>query len=220
MRKRKSMQNMTTAEFMEFSENFAQKAQNYAGELGIPSLAVDKLQIAIEQLRGYLDDIAKGDRSPEKYTIKDLQRKDTEKQISKITRMYITDNEKTTDAILRAFGLPIPDKTKTPVHVPETHPILICKNNGYLELHVYFYDETDPNHRGKPVNVDGLQLFINKSGTPEKTEDYRVVANCTKSPHLLTFEAEERGNIYHLKGRWFHNDEVGIWSQPISFVVG
>jgi hypothetical protein len=129
-------------------------------------------------------------------------------------------NPNLTDAQRAALGLTVPDPEPTPVGPPATRPVIQVSMSGRLQHTVGFMEEGIPARRAKPAGVRGAQVWCKVGEPPVDPDDFRFLAEDTRTPYVATFEAAESGKMAYYQLRWVNpRGEVGPWSEVVSAMI-
>jgi hypothetical protein len=108
----------------------------------------------------------------------------------------VTDEDRT------AMGVPNRDTTRTPVGVPKTKPVFNIEIKGIRSVTIPFRDEGTESH-AIPTGFGGAVVSWDPSDTPIKDPKKLTRSElATRSPHVLTFEEEDRGKIVYVSLQW------------------
>jgi hypothetical protein len=142
---------------------------------------------------------------------------------------FIQLNPSVSEADRVAIGVP-PAAEKRRVPAPTTTPMLgilgIVPGGHEIEV----ADSAQPDRRGKPVDVRGLELIVAYSPHVGGTTDGLTREQIIKSgkPHgvvtrgrAAVIHAEDRvGSVANYLGRWVNRrGEAGPWSQPVRMML-
>ncbi len=131
-------------------------------------------------------------------------------------------NPQTTDEERREMRIPIHKTTRTRVSVPTTAPICQINTGTRLRHILEFRDSATPNDRVKPEGVRGCQIFLFVGeAAPASENDYRFLAEDSKTPYEHDFEMSEVGKTAFYLLRWINTrNETGPWSSIVSATIG
>ncbi|HEY8668965.1 MAG TPA: hypothetical protein VIL86_20115 [Tepidisphaeraceae bacterium] len=120
-----------------------------------------------------------------------------------------------------AIGVKPPNRTRTPIQVPETSPLLniVAATPGVQELR--YHDASAPTRAAKPRGAAQLQLFCAVGAAPlahPRAADFRGAF--TRNPVTVKFGAGDAGKVATYFARWSTaRGATGPWSLPVSMHI-
>jgi hypothetical protein len=146
-------------------------------------------------------------KNPNRGRVDILNKNNSRDNLKKATRVYckayLLYNPSVTDEDRQRMGLPVYTKSRSPVPVPKSVPVLTVHIKNPRELLVYYHD-SETGKRGKPVNVHGVEILVailDHFPTDIEKEFNQSVFD-TSPPCALRFAEYERGKRVYLCGRW------------------
>ncbi|MDR1561476.1 MAG: hypothetical protein LBS54_00105 [Dysgonamonadaceae bacterium] len=143
-----------------------------------------------------------------------------------VVNRYLKYNPDVTDADKRKLGITIPDDTKTPVEVPKTHPVFVLKLYDFMRISIQFHDQIltesdDKTPKARPYGVNGAVVkFATLEQPPKDHTGLGQSDLATRSPHILSFDAEDRGKTAYIAMAWQNEKgEKGPWTLVQSIIV-
>jgi hypothetical protein len=130
-------------------------------------------------------------------------------------------NRGVSNELKAALAITIGDRTKTRIATPATCPLVAVIGATPGRHTVRFADSANPERRGKPFGVVGLQLFVALGSTPAgDVREARFAALVTRDPFEMSFGHEDNARTATYFARWqTRRGIVGPWSAPVSFTV-
>lgn len=124
------------------------------------------------------------------------------------------------DADYTGLSLPIPDRTRSPVPVPATRPVFTLKPGDTRQVVINFKDEASES-KAKPYGYNGAVVsYALLPAAPSGQTALTRSDLATKTPHILTFTEEERGQRIYIALRWQNaKGEKGGWTDIQSAIV-
>ncbi|MDR1072804.1 MAG: hypothetical protein LBL45_03920 [Treponema sp.] len=190
------------AEMIEWSGNLIAVSKENIDELELPA---DQLA-ALETEHVRLKALHEKCQTPA-HTSLDIQEKNDLKtafldKVKLFVRFHLQNNEKMTDALRRAAGIPIYDTKPTHHPPPDSHPVITVESRNPFELILRIRD-SESGKRAKPEHVAGAVLFWRVSETPiADPKALTSSALVTRASYVMRFPASERGKIVYMAGRW------------------
>ncbi|MDR1724849.1 MAG: hypothetical protein LBR28_00440 [Bacteroidales bacterium] len=209
------IQNLRNADFMAFVENFQKKAQNYATLLGIPASLVADLQTDYQQLKDCQNEIISGNHTKMQYEMRNMVRKRLEHSIINVRDNHLKHNPNADNSIWVDFGLHVPSKTKSAIHVPEEAPHFeISFRRSEHELHFGKLVGTSEIKRGLPHGATGIEIKRKIGGeAPVSPNDMDFYGVESKSPVRIvydtTFTAQK---VWYVMRYYNFKGEYSLWS--------
>jgi hypothetical protein len=207
------------SEMLAWSSNFSEKVSENATAWEIPAAEVTDLQgafTAFAMLYMQTD-------SPARTSVIVAQKNDARKVlITKIRALvnFRLRNPVITDAQRIELGLRVHDTTPTPVPVPASRPELDIDVLDIRRLKLIFHD-MGRQGKAKPYGVDGAVIVYAVLDAPPASPDAltrSVLA--TRTPHILEFSEEERGNTLYVAICWQNKKgQRGPWSEIESAII-
>lgn len=131
-------------------------------------------------------------------------------------------NPAVTDMQKENMGLPVHKTSRTPVPAPTTSPVIQRFDTATrASLTLDIVDHDTPNTRAKPEGVHSCEVRMTLGGTaPTDPAAMPLLANITRSPHMVEFDIPEVGQTAHFALRWLNSrGKPGPWSQFYQAVV-
>ena len=128
----------------------------------------------------------------------------------------IQSNPQVTDAQKGTLGVTIRKKTKTPVGVPASMPVLTrADTSTRCVLRLFFMDATTPESKARPPGVKSCEIREQIGGVaPVDPEGMPFLAIATRAPYVAEFTAEDVGQTVYFAFRWLNSrGQPGPWSQ-------
>jgi hypothetical protein len=208
------------APFLEFAKNlYAYTLANFARwQIPTPQTELEPLLTAYETKfeaaqnpnRGKVDVLNKNEA-----------RDALKKALRAYNKAYLLYNPKVTDEDKERMGLPVYDRTKSPVNIPDSVPVLTVALKNPREIPVHYHDSVS-GRRGKPAHVHGIEIRWGiLDHFPADLEELTKSAFDTKPPCLLSFAEHERGQKVYMCGRWeiMREGEKGPFGEIIEAVI-
>jgi hypothetical protein len=208
------------AEMIEWSGNLIDVSKENAAELELPADRLAELEADHVRLKALYEKCQTPNHTP-----LDIQEKNDLKtafldKVKLFVRFHLQNNEKMTDVLRRAAGIPVHDTKPTHHPPPDSHPVITASWRNPFELALRIHDSKS-GKRGKPKYVTGAVLFWLVSDTP--VFDPKKLTNsalATRSTYILSFSASERGKIVYIAGQWQNGiGEKGPPGEVISVVI-
>ncbi|MDR0536872.1 MAG: hypothetical protein LBH04_02300 [Tannerellaceae bacterium] len=202
-----------------WGENFTVKIDAHPNKYWIEQADVTELVGKFNVFKNYVPQ-AKGPESTHVIIVeKDQARKAFEEKARSIIN-YQLQNPKITDADRASLGLPIHDKTHTPIGIIDTYPILTAEAQGSRHLKLDFHDK-DKANKAKPYGANGAVIAYEVlASPPAKAADLRYTALATRTPHILEFDEPDRGKTVYIAICWQNETgHRGPWSDIVSQIV-
>ncbi len=124
-----------------------------------------------------------------------------------------------------ALGITIRDTTKSPINAPEVPPEVEAEPFGPQEVRVHFWspDSSAPGRRGKAPGARACRLIgaVVDVGQPAPpATEMTFVADDTSTPNNPTFDPEDIGKTFWVRGAWVSpRGELGPFSEPSSVTI-
>jgi hypothetical protein len=133
---------------------------------------------------------------------------------------YLAYNKLVTDADRKDLGLPLHDRKPTPVAPIVSRPELQVKF-GNIQEHVLVVRDNMTRSAGKPAGAAGFEIWRKVGGElPSRDEEWSLVGQATRSPHVLTYPQVDSGKRVYYRLRWVNTRGVpGPWSEPGNAVI-
>jgi hypothetical protein len=167
--------------------------------------------------------------------VKETSRRQADLLARQVARIVQADPA-VTDPQRKALGLPVRDRTRTPVAAPQTAPQVIVDASERLRHLVRFLDKGPPVRRARPRGTIGCEVWMriesqaNADNPAPVTSDNGAVGNgpdgmhlvrlATASPLLVEFRAEQAGRMAHYQLRWVNRrGQTGPWSEAVRATI-
>lgn len=130
-------------------------------------------------------------------------------------------NPNVSDADRRSMGLPVYDRTPTPVQPIGTRPELTIDFSQVLRHTIQARNEGSKKYV-RPKNAIGFELWQHIGGHTEPSYDsMQLIELATRSPHMVEYTAASRGQMIWYAARWVNSHGAkGPWSEITGAVVG
>jgi hypothetical protein len=207
------------AEIVSWSANFSAQVATNAAVWEIPYNEVTDLQNATALFATLQAQAG----SPAKTSIIVAQKDAARKNLVGIIRAmagFRLKNPIITDAQRRALGLRVRDAKPSSIKPPHTRPELDIDVVDVRRLAVNFRDMGSKS-KARPYGVNGALIKHATLDTPPADHDAltRTVL-ATRTPHILEFTEEERGETVYVVICWQNEKgELGPWSEIESAIV-
>jgi hypothetical protein len=115
------------------------------------------------------------------------------------------------DADYTGLSLPIPDRTRSPVPPPATRPVFTLKPGDTRQVVINFKDEAS---ESKAYGYNGTVVSYALLSAPPSDQTALIRSDmATKTPLVLTFTEEERGQQVYIALCWQNaKGEKGSWT--------
>jgi hypothetical protein len=164
-------------------------------------------------------------KNPEFSTQVTVNEKDTARNSAEqICRQYaslIKPNAGVSDANKLAIGVRPLNRGRTPIHCPQSSPLLDILGAVPGKHVLCFHDTSTPESPAKPFGAIHLQLFIalGEQKIPD-AEEARFYGTFTRGKFEVEFDHADDGKVATYFGRWAsRRNQVGPWSSPVSMRV-
>ena len=159
-------------------------------------------------------------RTPAAVQEKTDARRDYEAVLRPFIQGQLMRNLKVTDSDRRDMGLPVYDRTPTPVALPGTRPELEI-DFSQIARHILRVRDSESKGSGRPLHVIGFEIWRRVGGSGSPTyEEMQLVELATRSPHTLKYATTERSHTAWYALRWINTrGEKGPWSEIVSAVI-
>jgi hypothetical protein len=158
--------------------------------------------------------------------VKQRARKAYEAALRSLIRSYLTYNPLVSDDDRISLDIPVHKTTRTPIPPPTDAVALelrqLLGHRVEVNFSVVSLDPAEKEHReAKPYGVRGAEIRWMISDTPiVDTEDLTHSSFDTRTPFILEFEGDERGNILYVCARWENTTgQKGPWGEIVSAVI-
>ncbi|MCK4307433.1 hypothetical protein KAW50_04300 [candidate division WOR-3 bacterium] len=133
---------------------------------------------------------------------------------------FIQGRPQTTDAVREELGLPVRDKVKTPVGVPEIAPELEIDFSQRLQ-HKVHAGTAPQNERlnKKPKGVGSIELRKKVGETPTSPDDMQTAAIMTSSPAIIDLTGQAGKIVYYVARYLNTKGQPGPWGEVESAEV-
>lgn len=127
---------------------------------------------------------------------------------------YLDYNDSITDPIRESLGLPIKDKTLTPVARPSASPVFYIKIQAARILEIHFKPEGEKGS-ARPKGYSGAVIRYGVlESQPASENDLLLSILATRSPHVFEFASEERDKKAYFAIAWQNQKgEMGPFSE-------
>lgn len=164
----------------------------------------------------------KVNRSPAVVAAKNQARRTYEAALRNFIQANIYRNISMTDGDIELCGLRPHDKTRTPIPVPATLPIVNLQRapgNFFVVRFFRLEDETGAIHRGKPDKVAKIEFAYSLNMQPVNPDTCtKTVA--TRGPIRIEIPLNMHGQTVWFYARWKNvYDAPGPWTDLDSFVL-
>jgi hypothetical protein len=151
---------------------------------------------------------------------KDDARHAYQNAIRQFLKAWITYNPAVTDTDRAAMELPIHDLTPTPTPVPTTYPDLTVEPDGVRSIRVIIRDHDSPSP-ARPHGATGAVIrWAILPMPPAVVEELTSSVLASRSPHVFTFQENQRGQTLYLAASWQNaKGEKGPWSVIANTII-
>ncbi|MDR3115432.1 MAG: hypothetical protein LBU25_07925 [Treponema sp.] len=208
------------AEMIDWSGNLIAVSKEHRTELGLPEDQLTELETLHTRLKGLHEKCQTPAHTPLDIQAKNELKTTFLDKIKRFVRFHLQNNEKMTDNLRRAAGLPVHDWKPTHHPPPDSHPVITVRSKNPFELILHIHDSVS-GKRAKPEHAAGAVLFWNVRETPlTNPEDLKTSLLVTRTPHIMSFSPSERGKILYIFGRWqTRTGDKGPPGEVISAVI-
>jgi hypothetical protein len=212
------------SEFDSWQENFINKVDPVAGQLGIPEAAIELTHT--KQARwATAYKAAKNPDTRNKVLVveKNEARDDYESNVRGLNNTYLMYNPALTDAMRIDMGLPIHKTTHTPVPPPQGKVDFTLEQLSGSRIGVYYHahDEERGTKNAKPFGVHGVELAWAILDTPPSS--YAELVHSvfdTRSPYVFQFDLSDAGKHFYCCLRWENTTgQKGPWSETKTAII-
>jgi hypothetical protein len=159
------------------------------------------------------------------HTTVDVRQKNEQKIVLKSTvrdfvRFHLQNNEVVTDTNRDQLGIPVYDRTKTPVPPPSGRPVLEAIATNNRQITVKIVDQAT-GKKSKDPGVQGAKILSEIRDTPPvDAEDLHNALFTKRSSMVYNFEESDRGKQVYFVACWENaKGERGPWSDIVSAIV-
>jgi hypothetical protein len=161
------------------------------------------------------------ERTPTK-TVKLAEAEEAFKMVyRKLYNGFLKESPLVTDDDLISMGLPKRNTSRTPAKVADVSPDSDVDTSVPGRLAFSFYQKGGRHKKGKPEDQHGVEIACVISDTkPEKWEDLTISKFATRSPYIMSFENNQRGQTLYYAMRWENTrGEKGPWSDIAGIII-
>ena len=127
--------------------------------------------------------------------------------------------EPVTDLDRNNMGIPNRDHTRTPQGEVTKLVAFEAESWKVYMIRAKFWEQ-GTKRRGKPRGYYGAYIAYEVGGDAIDPEKFTRNTVATKSPHIIKFNAEDRGKTVHMAMRWQNmTGNQGVWSETQSVIV-
>jgi hypothetical protein len=202
-----------------WARNFI-KILGQSGELwGVTTEELNELKAADASFETMVDKVD----SPSKTSVLVASKNEARKKLVALIRALVNfklRNPAITDPERVLLGIPVHDTTRTPIPTPDIAPAFEIQVYDIRRLSVA-YHHSEGKSKAKPYGVNGAVVIYDVLDAPP-THPTALTrgALATRSPHILDFAEEERGQTAYVAICWQNEKgERGPWSPILSSVV-
>jgi hypothetical protein len=207
------------AAFDRWQQNLISYAAPRAGQWNIPGTVFPRLTVLQTEWSGAYAAAS----VPESRTKATVQAKNTVRtvfkgQIRVDVKAYIMYNPEVTDADRDNMGLPIHDTKPSIIPPPVGQPMLEVDFSKHQQHGIIV---KPPAGQSKPAGAHGFEVYKKAGGdAPVKDEDFTYAGFSTRSPFVIAYKLEDRGQTVYYRARWVNaKNEPGDWSDIVSAIV-
>ncbi len=171
----------------------------------------------------------KDNRTRAQITAKIEARKDYVAVLRPFIKSRIQVNVLMTDANRLECGVQPQDKTRTPVPVPNSVPVVSMVKTGTNEMALYFNQpkgEDGSSRRGKPKGATGCLIAVLRGGIPgpmpppNNPDSFTERHTLTRSPKWFILDPGSAGQTMYIFACWINGKgEQGPWGNLNTFVL-
>jgi hypothetical protein len=205
------------AEFVEWSRFLLSFVNAHISSYSIPPTAMEP----ILTLQSSFEDAYSTYENPNHGKVDVLRKNETRNVFKKALRnfnnSYLIYNPKVSDEDKKEMGLPLHDKTPTPIPTPSTHPIIKVERSQNHDEVILHLRDSKSGRRAKPNGVIGAVVYWLVSDTPiVDPEELKRSELVTRYTHIQQFPTSERGRNVYFAARWQNaKGEKGPWSDIV-----
>jgi hypothetical protein len=200
--------------FLLWTNNFLSHLTPLLDVLAFPPAQLELLQALRATFAAALDAVEDpSTRTKSKVKAKNDARKALEQTLRQNVKLYVAYNPVLTNEQRELLGVPVYDKTRTPIPTPTTVPEFRIDWKGVGELKIIFKD-AGAESKGRPYGINGAVLIYDvlpepPVGPSALTRSVLV----TRSPYVLKFPEEEGGRRAYITLCWQNNKgQKGPWA--------
>lgn len=140
-----------------------------------------------------------------------------------------------TDAQRADLGLPIHDRTRTPISRPQTPPQASIDISNRFRHRIRFRDAGPPVRRARPKGTVGCEVWMyidapsngngrvavqSDSGADHNAPEGMQMIALATAPLTVEFTGEQAGHTAHYQLRWINRrGQAGPWSETLSAII-
>jgi hypothetical protein len=136
----------------------------------------------------------------------------------------IQPNRKVSAAQRKELGLPVRDRTLSPVPAPSDKPVLELCSEDVCRHTIRLHNEAHPTQRAQPQGTVGAQIFTYVADVgeqpPQDLEQWTLHGLATRSRFEVTYHSRDVGKKAYIAARWFNlKGQVGPRSDPVARTI-
>ncbi len=141
-------------------------------------------------------------------------------QVVRTYSRYFQGRPQTTDTVREALGLPVRDKVKTPVGVPDIAPELSIDFSQRLQHTVHAGTNPQNERRNKkPKGVQSVELRKKIGEAPLGVDDMQIAVIMTGSPAIIELVGQAGKTVYYVARYLNTKGQPGPWGEVESAEV-
>ncbi|MGE0636126.1 MAG: hypothetical protein AB7P01_06785 [Bacteroidia bacterium] len=211
------------AAFDAFQLNLFDKATTNQAIWNIPATALAVLMVVKTPWdAAWLIAKSKSNRTATQVSTKNVARRNYEKKLRPFIQSWIYRNDSMDDNAIVECGLKPRDKTRTPVSVPVTVPVITMEYATGNVLVIRFLS-VDPDtaalRKAKPKGVSRIQLSYVIGVQPASPDACPNTVEGSRTPVRVNIDTSVRGQMVWYYARWVNTrNQPGPWTDLDSFV--
>ncbi|WP_062429633.1 hypothetical protein [Treponema endosymbiont of Eucomonympha sp.] len=208
------------SDFLEWAKTLVAYAAANADRLGLSAELTGELERLLIHFEAAYARAEDPNRGAADVLAKKEARAALETKARSVVRAHLAYGDTVTDDDRALMGLPLHDKTRTPVPAPHTYPTFEINTGVLRQLTLRFRDH-DSSGWAKPEGAHGAEIRWDILPVPTVNPDALThSAFSTRSPHTLVFSGDERGKTAYICLRWENTTgEKGPWGEISSAIV-
>ncbi|MDR1563039.1 MAG: hypothetical protein LBS54_08200 [Dysgonamonadaceae bacterium] len=137
-----------------------------------------------------------------------------------LVNAYLRNNKKLTDQDRMDLGIPIPDKTRTKIDVPNSHPVIKLRLVDSGVIRADFKDQYSES-KAKPYGTNGAMfIFAVLDTSPVDHSELQENVFVTRTPYKFEFEDKFRNHTLYVAAAWQNEKgKRGRWSDIQSIII-
>jgi hypothetical protein len=203
-----------------WTKNLYAVAQDKYGDWQIPAPA-SFLKKPLAAFQKTLEAVNNPNRGRLDIAAKNAAKKELVSALRGYVRLYLRYNPALGDADRQGLGLrPLCPRKRPAIPAPSSRPVLVLSNRDIRQVKVEYRD-SGSNKRGKPADARGIEIRWGLFDSPPAGAGEILSGESgTRSPHLLSFENNQRGKMVYVAARWeTFTGRKGPWSEVYNTIV-